>query len=95
MNIKAVRRIMRRNSNALPYAKHKNRTERKDLTKREDMNRFWETNIHYVGTIRDGMAYPMSIRDCFSKKWISYEFSRTDTATDCIRVVKKALPSGF
>ncbi len=40
----------------------------------------------------------MSIKDCFSKKWISYEFSRTCTARDCIRAVEKAcairLPDG-
>jgi transposase InsO family protein len=32
----------------------------------------------------------MSIKDCFSKKWISYEFSRSCTASDCIMAVEKA-----
>jgi putative transposase len=71
VNIKAVRRIMRRNSLALPYAKHRNRTRSKDLTKPENINMLWETDIHYVSTSRDGMAYLMSIKDCFSKKWIT------------------------
>ena len=31
----------------------------------------------------------MSIKDYFSKKWISYEFSRSCTANDCIRAVEK------
>ena len=84
VNIKTVRRIMRRNSLALPYARHKNRTRRKDLTKPDNTDRLWETDIHYVSTVHDGMAYLMSIKDCFSKKWISYEFSRTCTARDCI-----------
>ena len=78
---------MRSNGLALPYAKHKNRTRKKDLTKPEEINRLWETDIHYVSTQRDGMHYLMSIKDCFSKKWISYEFSRSCTANDCIRAV--------
>ena len=95
VNIKTVRRIMRRNSLALPYAKHKNRTRSRDLTKPENINRLWETDIHYVSTKREGMVYLMSIKDCFSKKWISYEFSRTCTARDCIRAVEKACAIRF
>jgi len=95
VNIKTVRRIMRRNNLALPYAKHKNRTRKKDLTKPENISRKWETDIHYVSTTRDGMAYLMSIKDCFSKKWISYEFSKTCTAMDCIRAVEKAFAIRF
>ena len=63
VNIKTVRRIMGRNDLALPYARHRNRTRRKDLTKPENINRLWETDIHYVSTVRDGMAYLMSIKD--------------------------------
>ena len=63
VNIKTVRRIMRRNSLALPYARHKNRTRRRDLTKPDNTDRLWETDIHYVGTARDGMHYLMSIKD--------------------------------
>ncbi len=37
----------------------------------------------------------MSIKDCFSKKWISYEFSKTCTARDCIRAVEKAYAIRF
>jgi|ACXJ01.1.fsa_nt_gi transposase InsO family protein len=95
VNIKTVRRIMRRNSLALPYARHKDRTRRKDLTKPDNINRLWETDIHYVGTARDGIHYLMSIKDCFSKKWISYEFSKTCTARDCIRAVEKAYAIRF
>jgi transposase InsO family protein len=95
VNIKTVRRIMRNNNLALPYAKHKNRTGRKDLTKPDNINRLWETDIHYVSTARDGMHYLMSIKDCFSKKWISYVFSRTCTAGDCIRAIEKAYAIRF
>ena len=63
VNIKTVRRIMRRNSLGLPYARHKNRMGRKDLTKPDNINRLRETDIHYVSTARDGMHYLMSIKD--------------------------------
>ena len=95
VNIKTVRRIMRRNSLALPYARHKNRTRSRDLTKPNDIKSLWETDIHYVGTEAEGKAYLMSIKDCFCKKWISYEFSRTCTAKDCIKAVEKAYAVRF
>ncbi len=84
VNMKTVRRIMGNHNLALPYGKHKNRIGKRDLTKPVHINMLWETDIHYVSTSRDGMAYLMSIKDCFSKKWVSYEFSRSCTASDCI-----------
>ena len=86
VNVKAVRRVMKRNNLFLPYAKHKNRTRRRDLTKPDNINRLWETDIHYIGTVKEGMAYLMCIKDCFSKRWISYEISRSCTARDCIKL---------
>lgn len=68
MNIKTVRKIMRRRDLALPYAKHKNRTGRKDLAKPDNINILWEIDINYVNRIMDGMVYLMSLKDCFSKK---------------------------
>ena len=90
VDTKTVRRVMRSHNLALPYGKHKNRTGKRDLTKPAHINMLWEAEIHYVSTSRDGMAYFMSIKDCFSKKWVSYEFSRSCTASDCIRAVEKA-----
>ena len=90
VNIKTVRRIVRKKDLALPYAKHKNRTGRRDFTRPDNINILWETDIHYVNTVRDGMVYLMSIKDCFSKKLISYGFSKTCTAKDCIKAVENA-----
>ena len=57
-------------------------------------SRIWallrNSGIHYVSTVHDGMLYLMSIKDCYSKKWISYEFSKTCTAKDCIKAVENA-----
>ena len=63
VNMKTVRLIMRNHNLALPYGKHKNRTGKRDLTKPANINMLWETDIHYVSTSRDGMAYLMSIKD--------------------------------
>ncbi len=95
VNMKTVRRIMNRNNLSLPYAKHRNRTRKRDLTKPDSINRLWETDIHYIGTAREGMAYLMSIKDCFSKRWVSYEISRSCTAKDCIKAVEKAYAGRF
>ena len=66
-----------------------------DLTKPESIDRLWEIDIHYMSTVHDGTAYLMSIKDCLSKKWISYEFSRSCTATDELRAVEKACAVRF
>ena len=95
VNIKTVRRVMKAHNLSLPYSKHRNRTRKKDLAKPDGMNRLWETDIHYIPTARDGMVYLMGIRDCFSKRWISYELSRSCTAKDCIRAVEKAYAARF
>ncbi|MEM0134009.1 MAG: IS3 family transposase [Thermoplasmatales archaeon] len=41
-NIKTVRRIMKKHNLAIPYAKHKNRTRKRDLTKSELSIAFWK-----------------------------------------------------
>ena len=73
----------------LPYAKHKNRTNKRNLTRPENINQLWETDIHYVSTY-NGMYYLMAVKDCFSKRWLSYNFSRTCTAKDCVKPVEEA-----
>ena len=94
VNVKTVRGIVKRDNLSLPYARHKNRTRRRDLTEPDNINMLWETDIHYVST-GEGMFYLMSIKDCFSKKWISYEFSRSCMARDAICAVEKAYASRF
>ncbi len=61
---------------------------RKDLARPDNINILWEICIHCVSTVRDGMVYLMSIKDCFNKKRISYEFSKTCTAKDWIKAVE-------
>jgi transposase InsO family protein len=49
--------------------------------------------MHYVFTRE--VFFDLSIKDCFSKKWISHEFSRTCMAGDAIRSVEKAYAIRF
>lgn len=90
MDIKTCLRIISRNNFALPYVRHNDRTRRKDLTNLDNIEKLWETDIHYVDTVKEGMYYLMSIKDCYSKKLISYVFLKTCTTKDFIRVVEKA-----
>ena len=62
VNKKTVRRILRNHNLGLPYGKHRNRIGKRNLTKPDNINRLWETDIHYVSTFRDGMAYLMSFK---------------------------------
>ncbi len=95
VNIKTVRRVMKAHNLSLPYAKHRNRTGKKDLAKPDGINRLWETDIHHISTARDGMVYLMGIKDCFSKRWMSYEISRSCTAKDCASAGEKAYMERF
>jgi hypothetical protein len=70
VNIKTVRRIMRNHNLALPYGKHRNRTRKRDLIKPVQINMLWETDIHYVSTVRDGMAYLMSFKTASARNGI-------------------------
>ena len=89
LNMKTVRKVIKSRNLQLPYAKHKNRTNKRNLTKPSDINQLWETDIHYVRT-HNGMYYLMAVKDCFSKRWLSYNFSRTCTAKDCVKAIEGA-----
>ena len=56
VNIETCWMIMRRNSLALPYARHKNRTRRKDLKNPENVKGLLKTDINYFITVCDGIA---------------------------------------
>jgi len=89
INIKMVRRIIKSRNLQLPYAKYKNRTNKRNLTKPSALNQLWETDIHYVST-NNGMYYLTAVKDCFSKRWISYNFSRTYTTKEYVKPVEEA-----
>ena len=73
------------------FLEDRKRKEEKRMKNRIERKRRLKENV----SLEDGMHYLMSIKDCFSKKWISYEFSKTCTARDCIRAVEKAYAVRF
>ncbi len=64
------------------------------MTKPDDINVLWETDIHYVST-EEGMMYLMSVKDCFSKKLIGYELSVSCNSRDAINAVENAYMKRF
>ena len=88
INMKTVRKVIKSRNLQLSYARHKNRTNMRNLTKPSALNQLWETDIHYVRT-HNGMCYLMAVKDCFSKRWLSYNFSRTCTAEDCVKPIEE------
>ncbi|WP_298275751.1 IS3 family transposase [Ferroplasma sp.] len=87
INKKTVGRIMKSRNLQLTYAKHKNRTNKRNLTRPSALNKLWEPDIRYVRT-HNGMYYLKAIKDCFSKRWNSYNFSITCTAKDCVKPIE-------
>ena len=48
LNRKTGARVLNKNSLSLPAAKHKNRTERRDLFTPDAPDQLWETDITYI-----------------------------------------------
>ena len=94
INRKTVARVLNKNNLSLPAAKHKNRTERRDLFTPDAPDQLWETDITYIPTF-SGMTYLMCIKDCFSKEWQGYLYSTTCTASDAVRSVDDAVSRTF
>ena len=69
--------------------------EKRDITKPVHINMLWKADIHYVSTSRDGMAYFMSVKDCFSKRLISNKFSRTCKQGIASGPLRKPMQSDF
>ena len=93
-NMKAVRRILSERNLSLPYAKHKGRTKTRNLFRPTGPDQLWETDITYIPT-RQGLTYLMAIKDCFTKEWQGYNFSRSCLARDAIRAVEDAVMRAF
>ena len=89
INIKTVRRIIKSRNLQLPYAKHKNRTNKRNLIKSSGINQLWETDIYPVIT-HNGTNYLIAIKHCISKRLISYNFSKTCTVKECVKPIEEA-----
>ena len=94
VNRKALRRVLRDRNLSLPYAKHKGRTKHRNLFRPTGPDQLWETDITYIPT-QQGMTYLMAIKDCFTKEWQGYSYSRSCLSRDAIRAVEDAVVKAF
>ena len=72
-------------------AKHKNCANKRNLTKSDNINQLWKTDIHNVRAYNN-LCYLMAVEYCFSKRWLSYNFSRTFTAKVCVKSIEEDYP---
>lgn len=89
VNPKTVRRVLKSHNLSLPPTRHKHRTRSRDLFRANAPDQLVQTDITYIPTAR-GMSYLMCIKDCFSKEWLGYSYSRSCMARDAISSVEDA-----
>ncbi|MEM3191152.1 MAG: IS3 family transposase [Candidatus Parvarchaeota archaeon] len=89
VNSKTVESVLRKSSLSLPYARHRGRTKSRNLFHLTGPDQLWETDITYIPTAQ-GLAYLMAIKDCFTKEWQGYNFSRS-CLMNAVRAVEDAV----
>ena len=94
VNLKTVRKVLNDNKLNLPASKHRGRTKTRNLFRSHGPDQLWETDITYIPT-EPGMTYLMCIRDCFTKDWQGYHYSRSCMRKDAIRSVENAVLMAF
>ena len=94
VNWKTVRKVLKNNKLNLPASKHRGRTNTRNLFHPREPDQLWQTDITYIPT-ESGMTYLMCIKDCFTKEWQGYHYSRSCMARDAIRSVENAVLLAF
>ena len=94
VNSKTVESVLRENNLSLPYARHRGRTKTRNLFRPTGHDQLWETDITYMPTAQC-LTYLMAIKDCFTKEWQGYNFSRSCLSSDAIRAVEDAVLRAF
>ena len=94
VNQKTVRKVLKDNNLNLPAFKHRGRTKARNLFRPHGPDQLWQTDITYIPT-ESGMTYLMCIKDCFTKEWQGYRYSRSCMARDAIRSVENAVLLAF
>jgi transposase InsO family protein len=78
----------------LPASRHRGRTKSRNLFHPHGPDQLWETDITYI-PIESEMTYLMCVKDCFTKEWQGYHFSRSCMARVAIRSVDNAVLMAF
>ena len=94
VNQMTFRNILKDNKLNLPASKHRVKTKKRNLFRPHGPDQLWQTDITYIPT-ESGMTYLMCIKDCFTKEWQGYRYSRSCMARDAIRSVENAVLLAF
>ena len=94
VNQKTVRKVLKDSNLSLPASKHRGRTKTRNLYKPNGPDQLWETDITYLPT-ESGMTYLKCIKDCYTKEWQGFHYSRSCMAKDAIRSVENAVLMAF
>ena len=94
VNRKTVRKVLKDSNLNLLTSKHRGRTKSRNLFRSQGADQLWQTDITYIPT-ESGMTYLMCIKDCFTKEWQGYHYSRSCMARDAIRSVENAVLMAF
>ena len=87
VNQKTVRNVLKDSDLNLPASKHRGRTKKRNLFKPTGPDQLWETDITYIPT-ESGMTNLMCIKDCFTKEWQGYHYSRSCMANDAMKLLE-------
>ena len=94
VNRKTARKVLKESNLNLPASRHRGRTKPKNIFRLHGSDLRRETDITYIPT-ESGMTYLMCIKNCFTKEWQGYHYSRSCMAKDAIRSVENAVPMAF
>ncbi len=91
LNPKTVLSIMKKENLSLEPHRHLNRKGWKKLFHPLGPDQLWETDLTYIPTLNDGMTYLFNVKDCFTKEWIGYFYSRTCNRKDALNSVENSI----
>ena len=94
VNQKAVRKVLKDSDRSFLASKHRGETKSRSLYKPTKPVQLWETDITYIPT-ESGMTYLMCVKDCFTKEWQGFHYSRSCMARDAVRSVENAVLIAF
>ena len=94
VNQKTVRKVLKDNNLNLPASRHRGRTKSRNLFRPRGPDQLRQTDITYIPT-ESGMTYPMCIKDCFTKEWQGFHYSRSYMANNAIRSVENSVLMAF
>ncbi|MFG1520262.1 MAG: IS3 family transposase, partial [Thermoplasmataceae archaeon] len=90
LNQKTVMRVMKYHNLLLrPHSTRKKHGI--ELMEADSPDRLWETDLTYIPTLREGMTYLFNVKDCFTKEWLGYCYSRTCNRMDALKSVEDAI----